>query len=263
MLDSARRSVAKWVHTAVIGHNLCPFAHKPWNTHRVLITAVPARDLQGAATAFATAAHELLTDEGNDTVLVVYPDALDSFDEFLEALDLADAYLEDQDLQDSLQIAHFHPEYRFDGVPTDAPSNATNRAPFPTIQILRVTQMADAIESHDDTAAIPVANIKVMEAFDAQYREDLRTLHGAHVALDTPLKDQAAFEAFVAERLSAHPTEIAANAAGPKALYLASAGKVTFAQKGAFSSRSVPEHSVVFAGPWFLRSKAGDVWSAS
>jgi hypothetical protein len=56
-------------------------------------------------------------------------------------------------------LAHFHPDYCFDGEPQDDPANYTNRSPYPTLHLLREASIEEALKSYDDPESIPERNI--------------------------------------------------------------------------------------------------------
>ena len=65
-----------------------------------------------------------------------------------------DAVLQSLDLEGVLQIADFHPRYQFAGVEADDISNFTNRAPYPTLHLLREDSVSRAVEAFPDAAMI-------------------------------------------------------------------------------------------------------------
>ena len=151
--------VRLWLERIVIGLDLCPFARAPMEAGRVRITGSRADDL---ATLGAELMHEfeILTEPnpGADTSLLVIPELLASFDDFLDAVGLAEALIEQSGNTGRLQLAHFHPHYAFDGVPEDDPANRTNRAPHPVLHILRWDQVREAMNPHPDVGRIPTRN---------------------------------------------------------------------------------------------------------
>jgi hypothetical protein len=118
----------------VIGLNLCPFAkavHSRRQIRWVLSTAHDAEallaDLLAEMRLLAVADPQQI-----DTTLIVHPHALQDFGHFNAFLEVADAALEELDLHGVLQVASFHPQYRFAGTRKADVSNNTNRSPYPT-----------------------------------------------------------------------------------------------------------------------------------
>jgi hypothetical protein len=87
---------------------------------------------------------------------------LKSFAAYNDFLDLADGLLESMDLVGVLQVASFHPGYRFAGTVAAAPENLTNRSPFPMLHLLREDSIEVAAASHPDIGAIPQRNIEYL-----------------------------------------------------------------------------------------------------
>jgi hypothetical protein len=163
----AVEEVRLWLERIVIGLDLCPFAKAPMEAGRVRIIGSRADDL---ATLGAELMHEfsILTESNADadTSLLVIPDFLASFDDFLDAIGLAEALIEQSGNTGRLQLAHFHPDYAFDGVPEDDPANRTNRAPHPVLHILRWDQVREAMNTHPDVGRIPSRNQALLRGMD-------------------------------------------------------------------------------------------------
>jgi uncharacterized protein len=66
-----------------------------------------------------------------------------------------------------LQIASFHPHYQFAGTEPDDLSNATNRAPFPTLHLLREDSIDRAVTAFPEAEAIFEANIRTLAELGA------------------------------------------------------------------------------------------------
>ncbi|HEY9065920.1 MAG TPA: DUF1415 domain-containing protein [Burkholderiaceae bacterium] len=153
-----------WLEHAVIGLNLCPFAKAPWAKGQVRCVVSASRD---PGTLLAELADELRllveTDPQRiETTLLVAPDQFAEFDDFNDFLDAADAALASLDLEGTIQIASFHPRYRFAGTAPDDLDNATNRAPYPTLHLLREDSVARAVEAIPDPSAIYETNIRTL-----------------------------------------------------------------------------------------------------
>jgi len=106
--------------------------------------------------------------EAVDTTLLIAPNLLPEFLDFNEFLFDCDAVLQSQDLEGVLQIADFHPRYQFAGVESDDISNYTNRAPYPTLHLLREDSIDKALEAFPDAATIYEKNILTMQALGHQ-----------------------------------------------------------------------------------------------
>jgi hypothetical protein len=146
----------RWLERAVIGLNLCPFAkavHAKGQIRYVLCDATDPHDL------LARLGEELLFLRDApaaevDTTLIVHPHALQDFLDYNDFLDEADALVEQLGLEGTLQVASFHPDYRFAGTAPDDITNFTNRAPHPTLHLLREDSVTRAVEAFPDPDAI-------------------------------------------------------------------------------------------------------------
>ena len=164
-----------WLERAVIGLNLCPFAkavHVKGQIHFVISRAGDA--------------HELLDDLGRElpalvatdpdvrsTTLLVAPDCLDDFFAFNDLLGRADKLLRRLRLDGTLQIASFHPRYQFAGTEPEDIGNFTNRAPYPTLHLLRETSIDQAVKSFPQAEPIFEQNIRTLERLGPQGWADL------------------------------------------------------------------------------------------
>lgn len=162
--DEAVAATRGWVDHAVIGLNLCPFARVPQSRNQVRYVASEAASeeqilevLREELRLLAGADPETL-----ETTLLVLPRAFADFLEFNAFLDLAESAVEELGLTGVLQVASFHPEYQFSGTEPDDITNATNRAPYPTLHLLREASIAWAAESIGDPAAVYEANMETM-----------------------------------------------------------------------------------------------------
>ena len=151
-----------WLLNFVIGHNLCPFARKPFESDQIRFVCTDAQEDDALLKALAQELELLLTDSSIETTLLIVPNALESFTVYWDFIALAEALIESLGLEGVFQIATFHPQYQFDGAEPDAPENRTNRSPYPLLHILREESLSKAIESHPDVAQIPERNIALM-----------------------------------------------------------------------------------------------------
>jgi hypothetical protein len=155
----------RWVDRAVIGLNLCPFAKAVQVKDQVRYVVSHARTPESLLDTLMDEL-QLLADtdpEQIDTTLLIHPYVLEDFLDFNEFLDVADAAVEDMSLDGELQIASFHPAYQFADTAPDDISNYTNRAPYPTLQLLREDSIDRAVEAIPDAADIFEKNIDTLE----------------------------------------------------------------------------------------------------
>ncbi len=164
------QDTVRWLERAVIGLNLCPFAksvHTKGQIHYVVSHAADARalleDLQRELEALAEA-----PPDKRDTTLLMAPLAMPDFLDFNDFLELADELVEAMDLAGILQVASFHPRFQFEGTLADDVSNCTNRAPYPTLHLLREESIDRAVEAFPEAEEIFERNIEVLERLGAE-----------------------------------------------------------------------------------------------
>jgi len=66
------------------------------------------------------------------------------------------------------QLASFHPRFQFAGTDADDIGNATNRAPYPTLHLLREDSVSRAVEAFPEAEAIFERNIDTLEALGSE-----------------------------------------------------------------------------------------------
>ncbi|MGY8562024.1 DUF1415 domain-containing protein [Stenotrophomonas rhizophila] len=154
-----------WLEQIVIGLNLCPFAKAVYVKDQVRFVLSDATTVEALVEELAEEL-VLLRDtpaEQIDTTLIVHPDVLTDFLDYNDFLDNADAAIEALDLQGILQVASFHPQYQFEGVAPDDVSNYTNRAPYPTLHLLREDSVERAVAAFPDPDVIVQRNIETLD----------------------------------------------------------------------------------------------------
>ncbi len=165
-----------WVERAVIGLQLCPFARAPQAKGRVRYALSGAADPQALMADLVGELERLAgaSPARIETTLLVHPRVLADFDDYNEFLGLAEAALAALDLEGVIQIASFHPDYRFAGSAADDIANATNRSPFPTLHLLREESIARALATFAEPESIYETNIRTMERLGSAGWEALR-----------------------------------------------------------------------------------------
>lgn len=154
----------RWLERAVIGLNLCPFAkavHVKGQVHYAVSAAIGWNDL------LADLERELddllaAPAEVRETTLLMAPRALEDFIEFTGFIAEANRLLQRRGLEGTIQLANFHPRYQFAGTEPDDITNFTNRAPYPTLHLLREDSLARAVQAFPDAADIYEANMATM-----------------------------------------------------------------------------------------------------
>ena len=156
----------QWLEQAVIGLNLCPFARAPYVKGRVRfrVSAATNEDQLVADLAEELGRLAAADVEEIETTLLIHPQVLVDFLDFNDFLEIADATVQALGLEGELQVASFHPDYRFADAAADAIENCTNRSPYPTLHLLRESSIDRAIEAVEDTDEIYRRNIETLRA---------------------------------------------------------------------------------------------------
>ena len=173
--SEAIEATRRWLERAVIGLNLCPFAkavHARGQIRWVLSEATTPQAL------LETLGEELLLlrdtpAEDVDTTLLVHPRVLTDFLDYNDFLETADALVETLALDGVLQVASFHPDYQFAGSAPDDVENFTNRAPHPTLHLLREDSVSRAVEAFPDPEVIVERNVETLRKLGVSGWRDL------------------------------------------------------------------------------------------
>lgn len=154
-----------WLEKAVIGLNLCPFAKAVYVKEQVRYVVSEATTTDELLEQLRQELEHLaeVSPEKTDTTLLMHPQVLADFLDFNDFLEQADALLEALELDGILQIAEFHPEFQFEGTRPDDISNFTNRAPWPTLHLLREESIDRAVEAFPEAEAIYERNIETLD----------------------------------------------------------------------------------------------------
>jgi uncharacterized protein len=156
----------QWIEKAVIGLNLCPFAKAVYVKNQVRYVVSRAPHLDGfledldRELDFLAAANP----DEVDTTLLVHPTLLPDFLDFNDFLQLAEAAVAEHGLDGVIQIASFHPRFQFEDTAPDDMGNFTNRAPFPTLHLLREASIARAVAAFPEAGTIYERNIETLQA---------------------------------------------------------------------------------------------------
>lgn len=163
--DTVQRDMQAWLERAVIGLNLCPFAKAVHVKGQIHYTVSRAREPQ---TLREDLVRELLALHAadpalRDTTLLIAPAVLQDFLDFNDFLDEADRVLIELGLEGEFQIASFHPQFQFAGTAVDDITNCTNRAPYPTLHLLREASIDRAVEVFPEAELIFERNMQTLE----------------------------------------------------------------------------------------------------
>lgn len=164
MNDDIVSATQDWLEKAVIGLNLCPFAkavHVKKQIRYVVSSATTEEAL--LADLMSELRHLQATDpELLDTTLLIHPRVLGDFLDYNDFLDLVDIATGEPEFGDAFQVASLHPLYQFAGTEVDDIENYTNRAPYPTLHLLREDSVDRAVDAFPDADRIADNNIEIL-----------------------------------------------------------------------------------------------------
>lgn len=166
----AEADTQRWLERAVIGLNLCPFA-KAVHVRGQIHYAVYLPDEEGGLIdMLLDEAHALAARSATerDTTLVIAPNTLADFLDFNDFTARAERRLARAGFEGELQLASFHPRFQFAGTEAEDITNATNRAPYPILHLLREDSVSRAVEAFPEAEAIFERNIQTLEALGAE-----------------------------------------------------------------------------------------------
>jgi len=161
----AEADTRRWLERAVIGLNLCPFAkavHAKRLVHYAVYLPQEEGELIDMLMAEAQALHTCAVSE-RDTTLLIAPNTLADFLDFNDFVNRAERLLARAGFEGELQLASFHPHFQFAGTEAGDMGNMTNRAPYPTLHLLREDSVSRAVAAFPDAEAIFGHNIQTLE----------------------------------------------------------------------------------------------------
>jgi hypothetical protein len=158
-------AMREWIEKAVIGLNLCPFAKAVYVKNQVRYVVSHAPHLDGFLEDLDRELDFLAAADPDeiDTTLLIHPTLLPDFLDFNDFMQLAEAAVDEHGLDGVIQIASFHPHYQFEGTEPDDMGNFTNRAPFPTLHLLREASIERAVAAFPEAETIYQRNIETLK----------------------------------------------------------------------------------------------------
>jgi uncharacterized protein len=161
----------RWIEKAVIGLNLCPFARSVYVKNQVRIVVSRARHLDAFLDELDRELDLLVNTPADeiDTTLLVHPTLFPDFEVFNDFMGVVDDVVAEHELEGVVQVASFHPAFLFEGEVQDDPSHFTNRAPYPTLHLLREDSVERAVASDaGDAEKIVERNIATLRGLGAE-----------------------------------------------------------------------------------------------
>lgn len=155
MIDATRQ----WIDTVIVKYNFCPFARKELQANTIAYRVIDSTSFTAIADRLYQECLYLDNHPDTATTLLILADGFADFDHYLDLVDCVQSQIIDPQYEGIYQLASFHPDYCFADSDIDDAANYTNRAPYPTIHLLREADISQALEGYPDPEQIPERNI--------------------------------------------------------------------------------------------------------
>ncbi len=162
--DQVVAATRAWLERAVIGLNLCPFASAVHLGNQIRYAVSDAQTTEALLADLGCELQSLAAADPAEieTTLLIHPRVLDDFLDYNDFLEIADAAVEELGLSGTIQVASFHPQYRFARTKPDAIENYSNRSPYPMLHLLREQSVERAVAAFPDAGRISDCNIETL-----------------------------------------------------------------------------------------------------
>jgi hypothetical protein len=164
-----------WVAKVVIGLDLCPFARRVFQEDKIRFVVTDAADEVALLDDLRTELQALgsAPAPGVETTLLIHPHVLADFLDYNDFLNHADQLVVRLGLLGVVQIASFHPAYRYADAAADAVENYTNRSPYPMLHLLLERSVSAVAGAPEQLLAIPRRNIQTLRTMGIEKILDL------------------------------------------------------------------------------------------
>ena len=164
----------KWIVDVVISCNFCPFAANVVKQKAIFYKVVENTEMDTCLGSFMHEMERLDNDQSIETSFLIFPNAFEQFDDYLNLLSLSEKKLKKLGYEGIYQVASFHPLYLFANSDEDDPANYTNRSIYPMLQLLREASIDKALANYKDPESIPVRNVNFAKEKGLAYMKMLR-----------------------------------------------------------------------------------------
>jgi len=164
----------KWIIDVVIGCNFCPFAANVVKQKTIFYKVEENKEVETCLASFVLEMERLDNDPAIETSFLIFPNAFQQFDDYLDLISLAEELLKRKGYEGIYQVASFHPLYLFANSDENDPANYTNRSIYPMLQLLREESIDKALANYKDPESIPARNINFAKEKGLAYMKMLR-----------------------------------------------------------------------------------------
>ena len=163
--NSSIDKIKDWINRFIINFNICPFAKPSFDNDQILYKINQADEIEDQIAGLIFLMNELIDNKDISNAFIIFENEYPEFDDYLEFFYTAEAIIEQLNYHLDFQVVSFHPDYQFEGMEKGDPANKRNQSPLPLIHILRIEEVANAIEGVD-TGLIVNRNIKFLRNKD-------------------------------------------------------------------------------------------------
>lgn len=149
-----------WIDKVIVRMNICPFAKAEVQAQSIHYQVISPARFNKYLDKLWDACQQLDNDSTIATTLLIFSDPEMDFDQYLDLVDCAQQQLANDNYEGIYQLASFHPDYCFDEQSTKDAANFTNRAPYPTLHLIREADITKALSSFLRPEMIPERNIE-------------------------------------------------------------------------------------------------------
>ncbi|MEP7254529.1 MAG: DUF1415 domain-containing protein [Ferruginibacter sp.] len=164
----------KWINDVVVGCNFCPFAANVLKQQTVHYQVETGTSLNICLESSVTETTRLENEINIETSFLIFPNAFEKFDDYLDMISLAEKLLKQNGYEGIYQLAGFHPLYLFASSTEKDAANYTNRSVYPMLHFLREASIDKALEHYKDPQNIPGRNINFAREKGLTYMKMLR-----------------------------------------------------------------------------------------
>jgi len=164
--ETVLQETRAWLDEIVIGLELCPFA-KPVHKKGLIRYVISAAQTPEALLEAVLDELRWLSEadpSAVDTTLLIHPRVLTDFLDYNDFLAVVEVALEELDLSGVLQVASFHPDYRYAGNTPDDLANYVTRSPYPMLHFLREESVDRAVAVFPEAQVIVEKNRATLRA---------------------------------------------------------------------------------------------------
>jgi hypothetical protein len=106
--------------------------------------------MEACLASFVNEMQRLDNDPTIETSFLIFSNAFQQFDDYLDLVSLAEKLLERKGYEGTYQLASFHPLYLFANSDENDPANYTNRSIYPMLHLLREESIDKALANYKD-----------------------------------------------------------------------------------------------------------------